>query len=302
MSVKGQRRSLLAAVALVVAWGAEMAYGSTGQLIGLPLPMTQQQLQNKSRPTVQLSIDCEWAQGYGYRPLWLELSDTASNSDRTFRIEVGLSDWSETTGTSATTTMVLPAGETHVATTLLVPQLGAIAVLRTRVWQDGALAEDLSVDGQMLRNGGQFWGSGDQCPRMLFIGQAAPDVSEFEFLQANLNTYGAMINFNQFADVLAFTHRTPSKLFDQWLAYSALDFVFLSLDDARKLSAKQPAVWQALTHWLRAGETCASMMSVRTGTRWKNLKRCWPVPRANVKRRCWRAVGRCRRKTSMNRT
>jgi hypothetical protein len=240
-----------AAIALVFALGTPHALGGTGTPFTLPagsLPFAQNGL--------KLGISCDWVQGYGQRPIRLDLtSATRVNFDRSLRIEVGLGNWGESRYVIVSTDVELPAGSLVVSKSVPVPQLASTVLMSVRTLEGGREVEELSVKQQSI-NTGQFWGGDTGIPRMLFVRDAPPDVSSFSFLGTTpYMSYGNAINFSQLKDVFAFVHLTPDRLYDQWLYYSGLDMMFISLAEARNLSNQRPAAWRAIADWTRTGGT-----------------------------------------------
>ncbi len=119
-----------AAIALVFALGTPYAFGGTGTPFTLPagaLPFAQNGL--------KLGISCDWVQGYGQRPIRLDLTSAKRvNFDRSLRIEVGLGNWGESRYVIVSTDVELPAGSLVVSKSVPVPQL-ASTVLMSVAWK-----------------------------------------------------------------------------------------------------------------------------------------------------------------------
>jgi len=238
---------LLAVVAIVLSQ-APFAGAGNGGTVSLPSPLVQ------VKHGMKLVVDCEWTSGFGYRPVRVELQTPRRFDDRTYTVQVGLSNWGNNSYVTVTRELLVPAGETTAAAVLLVPQISFAQAVNIRCLEGGREIEGLST-GEPLTSTIPNYG-GENLPRMLFVGDAPPDVSELSFLAMSpyLN-YGTTHAIAAPADLFSMTHRTPAQLSEEWLFYSGLDVVGLSLDDARSLATQQRGVWRALIHWARAGGT-----------------------------------------------
>ncbi|REK08936.1 MAG: hypothetical protein DWQ37_18900 [Planctomycetota bacterium] len=198
-------------------------------------------------------VDCEWVQGYGYRPIRVDVRSPAPAKDTyTLAIELGMgSDWSANSGVSTSFEIELPAGSKSASKIVRLPQLASPEHrIRIETSLNGAPVEELT--GTISINNANNW---LEIPRMLFVGASVPDVSEFAFLGIAAAPYSTRIDFTQLSNVPTFVHRMPQDLTDKWIDYSVLDITFVSLADARDLASNRPEVWQALTDWARCGGT-----------------------------------------------
>ncbi len=220
-----------------------------GTATAVNLPVTGQHFRGLS-----ITVDTDWVQGYGLRPMRVEVNFLSpARNDIPLRIELSLGGWGNNSVATVATDIVLPAGSKSVEKVVLVPQTASAQTFSVRTLSHGREIEELSISNMGLGSG-QYWGGDASVPRILFVGTSVPDVSEFAFLGAPpFLTYGNTINFGQLKDVFSFAHRDPNQLHDEWLCYSALDFIMLSLDDARDLASKQPKVWRAIDEWTRCG-------------------------------------------------
>lgn len=245
MRAERKRRIVLAGIVLALAACAMPAYGASGTKITLPVGP------KPSAKGLRLTVDCQWAQGYGYRPVVVEVACVSpSSADRTLTVDLAMASWSpDQKFVTATADIEIPAGSASVSKIIPVPQLTQPQHLAVAVWEDGRLIEDLSLKSQSI--GGGYWGWDTEQVRMLFVGDSPPDISQLEFLAHN--PYSQSPSIQHPSDVATFDHRTPGQLMENWINYSSLDVVFISLGDLKQTVARRPAVWRALRAWTRSG-------------------------------------------------
>lgn len=242
---------------------ANAARGGSGTIITLPLG--PRAMVNG----LSLTVDCRWAQGYGYRPVRIDVSCAPPAAvDRTLTVEVGMADWSPNEEfVTVAADIEIPAGSTAVSRVIAVPQLGFAQFFTMRVWEDGAFVKDLSVENHSISTAG-FWATDANAPRILFVGSGSIDVSQFSFL-GQLTPYGQPRSINRPVDAAPFDQRSTAELVENWINYSGLDLVFLSLPDVRDLAANRPGVWRALRAWTRSG---GNLCVFGAGSDWHGLE------------------------------
>ncbi len=243
--------------------GDATAWAGTGSTLQLP-----QVASPKNTHGLTLTAEYEWVGGYGYRPIHLDLiSIQAAKVDRNVRVELGMGLWGNQ-NYAVNVQLVIPSGETCATATVPLPQIPYAQTIAVRTWEDDELLEDLSATNP-LTSAVHNWGD-ESLPRILFVSPAPPNVSTFKFLlSAPYYQFNNMnVQVRRPADLFAFTHRQSSQLLDEWIYYSALDIIFLSLDDARDLAAKRPGVWRALRRWNRTG---GSLCIYGAGSKWAHL-------------------------------
>jgi hypothetical protein len=205
-----------------------------------------------------LTVNSEWVHGYGHRPVELTLASAVpASEDRHFRIEVGIGGYGGFSGSRCVveTDLDLPAGSQSASKSVPVLQMDASALIWIRTFEGGREIEELSVERYAFATN-QVWGGEPAVPRILFVADNPPDVTSFDFLGSEpYMSYSQGLTFTQLKDVFAFTHWPPNRLYDQWLYYSGLDLMFISLAEVRQLAAQQPAAWRAIADWNRTGGT-----------------------------------------------
>ena len=105
--------------------------------------------------------------------------------------------------------------------------------------------------------GFNYWGN-NSVPSVLFVNTNQVDISEMNFLMANQTVYannGGPVN--NVAQVATFALTPPTQLVENWINYSSLDVIFLSLADVENLAAARPKVWQAVRAGRSRAATCA---------------------------------------------
>lgn len=239
-------RRLLASV-LALALFPAVALASTSGSFYLPLGVPQQ-----AYAGLMIKVDTDWVQGYGYRPVRLELIATQLFSEeRSLTVEVSLDDYSNRS-VIASTVLTLPVGARNAVQWVPVPQLANDQMISVRTFAGGRQIEDLSTSHFSIGSG-QYWGGDTGVPRILFVADAPPDVSGFKFLGAQPYMPYGNVTFGQPKDMAAFVHLKAADLFEESIYYSALDMIFMSKLEAVSLESKSPKVWQAIDAWVRSG-------------------------------------------------
>ena len=227
-----------------------LARASTSGSFYLPLGVPQQ-----TYAGLIIKVDTDWAQGYGYRPVRLELLATQpSNEDRSLTVEVSLNDYSNRSVISSTV-LKLPSGSRNVVEWVAVPQLANDQMISLRTFAGGRQIEELSTE-RFSIGSGQYWPVDSGIPRALFVADSPPDVSGFKFFGAPPYTPYGNVTFGKPQDVGSFAYLKAADLFDESIYYSALDMMFMSRTEATNLLkrySKTDRVWEAINDWVRAG-------------------------------------------------
>ncbi len=246
-NVSRRVRLLVTSIALVLV--PAIALASSGGSFYLPLGVPQQ-----TYAGLMIKVETDWAQGYGYRPVRLELIATQpSRDDRSLTVEVALNEQSNRSVISSTE-LRLPAGSRNAVQWVPVPQLANDQTLSVRTFAGGRHIEDLSTE-RFSIGSGQFWPADSGIPRTLFVSDSPPDISGFKFFGSQPYMPYGNVAFGQPKDVATFVHLKAADLFDESIYYSALDMVFMSRSEAESLSSRSPKVWQAINSWVRSGGT-----------------------------------------------
>jgi len=247
-NVSRRVRLVVMSIALVLVPTSALA-GSGGSFY-LPLGVPQQ-----TYAGLMIKVDTDWVQGYGYRPVRLELIATQpSRDDRSLTVEVSLNDYSNRSVISSTE-LRLPAGSRNAVQWVPVPQLANDQMLSVRTFAGGRQIEDLSTE-RFSIGSGQFWPVDSGIPRALFVSDSPPDISGFKFFGSQPYMPYGNVAFGQPKDVAAFVHLKPAELFDESIYYSGLDMVFMSRSEAASLLrrySKTDRVWDAIKDWVRSG-------------------------------------------------
>jgi hypothetical protein len=216
---------------------------------------------------LRLALDWQWVHGYGYRPVAVEVICTPpATADRALTIELAMASWSMRPNLVTVSAEVeIPAGSRRVSRVICVPQFSDAQSFTLKVWEDGSLVEDLSLENQSLGGGG-YWRWDSEPVRILFVDDNPIDVSQFHFLTHD--PYGQTPPVSRPADAATFDQRAASVLFADWINYSSLDLVFISLADFQGLADKRPDVFRALVAWTRAG---GNLCVFGVGSDWHGL-------------------------------
>ncbi|HUY88773.1 MAG TPA: hypothetical protein VMV10_08575 [Pirellulales bacterium] len=232
-----------------------------------------------------LSVQTEWLDGGGYRPVRITIKPPKpSPGDRSFHVEFHAKNFSGgTRETAASRDIDLPAGVASVTATLLVPQQFTWQWFDMFVWEDGVHLKPLDMENVGAGSAQDWpeglphillaadpppvaaappWGSAKPgAPLVIYSGLPGnPDSSSLAALLPTLNGangYAATPALPAgvvIAPQLETLVTVPlDQLPESWLAYSGLDLICLSFDQARQLAAKDKTRWQAIRAWTVAG-------------------------------------------------
>ncbi len=225
-----------------------------------------------------LSVDSQWIDSGGYRPTRITLTPAAAAAaDRSFHVEFHATTYYSNRSIVVSQDFDLPAGSLSATTTLRVPQYFPWQNYDLEIWEDGRYLKGLSQQRTTV-TGGQDWAEG--LPGVLIVLDksatppvvpavppgmtsamitAAPDLrtATLASLLPNPEVQSGM----RVATVQggAATHLDSSialpinELPQNWLDYSGLDIVCISLAQAKLMAAEEAARWNALRAWVVAG-------------------------------------------------
>ncbi len=240
-------RIIIVAGGLLLAANSAPTWAGSGAKFTLPVG---------PKPTVlglSLAVNCEWADGSGYRPVTIDVACTPpSKIDRTLEVQLSAGTMPGRSYLTVNTEIEIPAGTASVSKVLPVPQAARQQFLSLDVWEDGVHLDGLSMEDRPVPTGGfGSWGQGE-LPALLFVTTSKLDVSQFSFLLESIYMpTGNSINTT--AQVATFAERAPSELVEGWLNYNGLDVILISLKDLEDLAVGSPKVWQAIRQWTCAG-------------------------------------------------
>lgn len=188
------------------------------------------------RSGLTLTIDTRWANSYGYRPVEVTIASptpVTANHLITIRLHTG---WDA--DTSVEQDFELPLGSTQASAVVAMPIYSQSSNRYWwDVWIDGAKDLDLSVkeEDSIARSGGSSMststvrilipGSGFNHKSLMAIG-----VADFEVMTIALKDF-------------------PRR----WIDYTCFDVISLSLGELEQLPQKNPAAFEAILRWVRAG-------------------------------------------------
>lgn len=233
---------------------------------------------------LSLSVDTEWLNGGGYRPVRITFRPaTPSPADRSFHVEFHAKSPYGPRESAASREIDLPAGAASVTATLLVPQTFSWQWFDLYVWEDGVHVKSLDLENIPSSTSAQDWPEG--LPNVLLVADPPaappppalgmpgaplvntislppnPDSSSLaSLLPASNLVNGAVVMTPSTAAAAAAAPQLETlvtvpldQLPESWLAYSGLDLICLSFDQAGKLAAKDAPRWQAIRAWTAAG-------------------------------------------------
>lgn len=222
-------------------------------------PQGGQQTQSDPVSGLSVTYDQRWQYGAGYWPVVITVKPTIpSAADRTLRFEEVWGAYGSRDGLSAKQDLKIPAGSGAVQTTLLMPYFPMQTGFRFEVYEDGVVVPALSLQGSYN------WGSQTHSPTILLIGESQPNTDR---LRASFNRlphhYGG-------ASDIPLTRYSPDDLPSEWLSYTNLDIVCLSLNELDRLYQRRPAAHRALLDWVAAG---GNLWVYGVGDHWQGTAR-----------------------------
>jgi hypothetical protein len=227
-----------------------------------------------------VTIDTRWLDGPGYRPVTITVTPAAPTTvDRTLTVQMDLTDRYRTIDAPPRLRVMrdieLPAGCGPIQTTLLIPETLDWYAYRINVFEDGQLLRRLTFT-HSANNNGNAQAVLDNLPRLLVVDDRMPDTK----------TLAEAWPLQQYYDngILSKTTTTPNSpksyplptamarpgasLPTQWLGYSSLDIVCISLEELTKLAEKETDRFRALLEWTAAG---GNLWVYGVGDDWKGL-------------------------------
>lgn len=200
---------------------------------------------------VQITAGLMPIEGPGYCPLLVKIqSPAAQPADRTFSIEV-VADSLRRAGPDllkVTDRIELPAGQTEVSKFVSVPQFSTVNQFVVQVAEDGLQALPFQVT-----SGGGATQWLEDTSHILFVGDQPVDLGRLAGVTAAFPRHPYAQQQNVQAQHLSSVARVPGDLSENWLDYTALDVVCISLADMEWLQQNRPHAWQAIRAWTHAG-------------------------------------------------
>lgn len=212
-----------------------------------------------------VDLSSNWAGGPGYVPFDITVRCVPpSPRERTLRIGVTVRSWyrrrHEFTGW---TEVLVPLNATTVTSKLSLPKLFPWQQLQLTVLENGRQLRDLDA----ASGGSMYVGFNNlqEGPSILFVEDlsgvnATPDISTliglFPNSQAVQNAARVVSSSTLTVNVAShpMMHVLPAKdAPTEWLHYTSLDVVCLSMAQVHKMMAVNPAAWKAICTWLAAG-------------------------------------------------
>ena len=213
--------------------------------------------------------------------------------DRVLRIELRFNGWGRGQGTLRVSQMIeLPQGSVSTRQILRVPQGGQLQMMYIDTFEGGRRLDELCGRVNIAANTGRHSWS-ESTPAVLFIDSDAPTLNLREQLvdsagQGNKTPFSGRYQLPDVRGLAAAipgddyksavvrvrTGRLddqttlgllselqkvemlpPSELFDQWIDFSCLQIVVVSLPDLAAMNAQRPKMARALRRWVATGQT-----------------------------------------------
>jgi hypothetical protein len=186
---------------------------------------------------LKLQIDPRWTNGYGYRPVELTITPQKPfTSSRRIRIRIH-TGWNQ--NMQVDQEIELPAGANNATATISLPTYleSTSNYFWWEVWVDGVLDKDLITD----RTGSMAWmGNLSGSSAGLTFLLAGPQKDDRSLITTAATEF----------DVLTLE---LAKFPTQWIDYTSMDVVGLSLGELERLKKERPAAFDAIARWVRAG-------------------------------------------------
>ena len=251
-----------------------------GQIIKLPTGAN-------STSGLRLSIDANWVDGPGYRPVTLRV-ETAnglpSSVDRELLVEICPSvRYRRRRELSASRFVQLTEGERTATATLYLPTSGHASNTRITVWEDGTRIPDLSIEGYFRTSQSDAI---EPVPHILVLAKGIPTRAERNQPSAKpltsklesvpeLEPLLAIVPDSHNARRMEFgsarlppddrlrltdTHHAitllrPEELPASWIGLTAMDLIFLRFDDLEELQRSDKIRFGSLLNWSASGGT-----------------------------------------------
>ncbi|WP_145050788.1 hypothetical protein [Lignipirellula cremea] len=239
---------------------------------------------------LRLEVDTRWVEGNGYRPIRVKLLNYPpgpSKKDRKVTVRLVCSRYQN--AQSVSQNLFLPAGSSEVVTDILVPQYRQWHDgLQLEVTEGSRRLEQLcahDISGAMSEYDDNYT---EVSPSVLFIDSRTPERAvrtqwissgawpegfPYEHTLPNFRNVAAFFPYgNMYRTSQAIRSNNRSILTDiesakkyhllpmaelpsEWLGYTTLDMIFISLADTRLLQEQYPEKWDAICRWVSAGQT-----------------------------------------------
>jgi len=240
---------------------------------------------------LHLVVDTQWVDGYGYRPVWIDITPTVPvMADRSLHIELKVkSNWPQRELTVSQDIDIPTSTATTLTTQISVPQDFTWNMYELNIWEDGRFQKTLSQN-VGFNNWNQV--STEGLPTILVVTDNAPaapavaiapgaklapptpplavpigssplgaqipnsavlaEVLPVENIQAQrYGTVNAGQQTGYPADLLAAV--AIDRLPQRWIDYTSVDLICVTLNQIKRLAEDHPPRWAALRHWTAAG-------------------------------------------------
>jgi hypothetical protein len=251
-------RSIIAALAIVA--------GLCSNAVAQPSGGTMQKTANG----LTITYHYPWNMGAGYRPVGVTITPTTPlAADRTLSFELSLQGF-RGRNVLVKRDVDLPAGTGPtgpVETTLSAPDSWPSYGQFISVTEDGAAQRGLSDNRNANWNG-----TARECPTVLFAGANVPDVSGLagafpDYVLRNASSGRFMTS--SISPVFPTAAACPiTEWPEQWIDYTGLDIVCLSLEELGQLRANRPLAFRALLDWTAVG---GNLWVYGIGSQWERL-------------------------------
>jgi len=245
----------------------------------------------------------QWPRGPGYQPLVITVTPLRPlTADRrlTFQVMQDCITWQAGYDQRVVAYLDLPAGSGPVRTSVSVPTTASEYSWKVEVSEDGVPLPRLTLNWSQASFDADEDALAECLPHVLWVGQDSADLRGLSRAldQVFTGSLGRMsIPTSVVGGMPAFAGVPAEDLPEQWIDYTSLDVVGVSLDELEKLRRQRPKAFEALRRWVFAG---GNLWVFGIETDWRGLDRldnllrfpATPNPAAAGRRGDWTAPTR----------
>ncbi|MEE8452285.1 MAG: hypothetical protein V3R99_10235 [Thermoguttaceae bacterium] len=221
---------------------------------------------------LELTLDTRWVDAPGYRPVRIAVKPTIpSPMERTLSVELLIRrNLGNDYDLRVAQDIEIPAGSDSVETILSVPHHLMWNSYQLNVVENGRVLKGLSIPSTGVNNSSNQFG--DSMPSILIVGAEQRDTGHLASVVPRDeydrygNRYSTSVDQNGLAQLPTAIYRPGKDLSENWIDYTSLDVVCLSLEQFEGLDGPQR---QAVLQWTHAG---GNLWVYGIGEQWERLE------------------------------
>jgi len=221
---------------------------------------------------LDVTLDTRWVDMPGYRPVGITVTPTTPNlTERTLSVELLIRrNYSNDYDLRVAQNIEIPAGSDSVETILSVPHHLMWTSYQFNVFENGKVPKGLSLPWWGIGNSSDRFG--ESMPAILVVDAERPSTERpsTEHLASVVprdqnNNYSTVTDSSGAEQLPTAIWRPAKELSENWIDYTALDVVCLSLEQFKSLDGPQR---QAVLQWTHAG---GNFWVYGIGEKWERL-------------------------------